>query len=210
VFLLMASRLFASAIAVAFCGEGGGESYSQFPVTSSQSGDSATSAAVSCPLVPKPGYVSTATAQSNAILQSGSASVSASQSAAYAMASLQADYTLLVTGGTGVGKFELLATDVYVHDYVDTADYDIEFGGTQLSNHTDGFGGWYAVANLYGTFTSGVPEVLPLTMRVRVAEYGADRRSGNASVNFTGVSIVNEDNGPNLDALASLQLIPEP
>jgi hypothetical protein len=212
VFFLISSRLFATAVASASCGEGGGSglSYSPFPAASVQTGNSTATAAVSCPLIPKLGYASVALAQSDAILNGNNASVDIFQQAAYASGSVQADYTLFVTGGSGTGRYMLQATGDYIADYVDTADFDIEFGGTQLSDHTDGFGGSHRVTNLYGIFTYGVPEVLPLIITARVAEFGADRRSGSASARFNGISIVNSDNTPNTEAIVSLQLIPEP
>lgn len=199
---LSAAKLCASVIAAAGCGEP--------PAFSNHSGDTQASASASCQLSPKLGYVSDGHAQSSATLQGNSASISVQQQAAYAYGFIEADYTLFVTGGSGIGRFKLLASGAYSADYTDTAYYYLTFGGTQLSGYTNAFSGSLErVANLYETFPYDTPILLHLSMTTGVAEYVNDRRSGNASVSFSGVSIVNSDGSPNAGAVALLQLTSE-
>jgi hypothetical protein len=140
-------------------------------------------------LVPKPGYASTGTAQATTSLFGSSASVAVSQSAAVASASVQADYTLFVTGGSGTGMYKLSANGSKTADYVDEGYFNVTLGSTQL--YADS--GSYRVTNLYGYFTYGVADDLPFTMRAAVGESAGDRRSGSAWANFYGISIVNSD-----------------
>ncbi len=174
-FLLMASRLLGTSTAGASvtCG------VPLNPVNSSNTGEF--SAAASCG---PPNLVS-----ASAVISGLSASASVIQLGGWASASIEADYTLLVTGGVGLGIFGAFIDGSLTADSADEGFFDVKFGGTEL--YRDSTGGF--VNKVYGSFTYNVPQTLHLSIFTIVAGYPpGTARLGMASASFDGLEVVQE------------------
>lgn len=181
-FLLTASRLFGTAVASVTCG----------PITETNYGASFASAFCS---------------SASATVSLGAVNVS--QSGGRASASIAADYTLLVTGGTGQGTFRMVTTKSLNTDPTDEGYVDITLGNARYYRDNSGL-----VFDFGGTFTYGVPQDGAFMMSAGVASFttGFPPHGGAVSASFSGVQIF-QDSILVPDAVVTLQLsqyTPEP
>ncbi len=199
--LLLATRLFGTALATAGCDSaffnlGFGPS-----IVVTDAGDFAANASCS-----DPSQFSLATATASYYTGVIGAMVSVQAIAGTAHASVDDDFILLVTGGTGLGFFTLNAGGQDLSD--NTGYFDIEFGDTRRYQDSSGI----SVQDITGTFIYNVPELAHMHV-----EAGVGSRPGAiASAGITGLEIDQlVDPGPteslilNPDASFTISRVPE-
>jgi hypothetical protein len=196
-FLLTASRVLATAMASAYCGSTSQIDNGSFPEGPAFAGASCTA----------PGSLS---ASASVFLNGPTgASISLFQFGSYARASASDTYVLYVTGGSGIGTYHLLASESLNADVTDEGYVDVKLGGTEFALDNTG----NSKLNFYGTFTYGIPQIMPFEITASVAAFPFGiHRAGVASAFFNGIEIL-DSNNPNAlsaDAVVSLQRAPEP